>query len=90
MKLNDEIIKALNFTVEDAEMFKTPFKDMTKEGIYHLFALADKVHTYNEALREQERQKEKLLTEEERIHLNKDLMFRNKPKYDPVNKEFRS
>ena len=81
MKLTEEHIKALNLSPDDVILFHTPLGALTKEGGQMAFFIAEKVFSLIEQEKEADKAKDKALTEEEKIHKNKDLMTPLKRKF---------
>lgn len=75
MYLDEVTVQKLNLTEDDKTLFSTPFHSLNKEGLRALFALGDRVFDEQNRQRDEEKQKQKEISEEERIHLNKENMI---------------
>lgn len=78
MRLTEEIIKNLNLTEQHIQLFNTPLKNLSKEGGIAALDLGDRVANEIWRLKDEEKVKEETLSEEERIHLNKENMSKLK------------
>lgn len=75
----EQEIQALNISQEQLTLFTTPFKDLTKEGSSAALNLGDKVANYRfEEARKQREAEEKAMSEEAKIHHNKENMIKLK------------
>ncbi len=71
-QLTEDIIKGANLSEEDVYLMTTPFSQMSKADGVRAFMVSDRISAYNDTLNSKEKETIDLMSDEERIHLNKD------------------